>query len=157
MINPTFNPHSMKTKFAFTLFLFILISTATAQQMLHATIDSVKVTYLAVEQPTAAIINEGISGIPQATISLKTGSITVSKVYFKIRDAVTNSLLYQVDYGMENLPLLNNEGLILFKNEHNNTTLLISPGEPYALKPYNYEVITEDQLQNQQTVFSVIQ
>lgn len=139
---------------AFLLLLFCFKFKAIAQQS-HPTINNVDVWYKS-EPPSASTGTTNSSGFqaaPQATITLKP-SVNVSKIYFKIIDNVTNSIIYQINYAINSATITNSSGKKLFEN--NNGTIFISNGVELPLKPYKYEITTEDVPGNLSPVFSVV-
>lgn len=139
-------------------FGFLILPKLSAQNNLnHPTISSIKVMYKSVPQ-TTTVANQALGfelkAIPNATINL-VGSANVSKVYFKIINAQTNVILYDVNYQINSGVILNTEGKKLFENI--NGVLFISPGQSISLKPYTYQITTEDSQQIMSPVYSVIQ
>lgn len=119
----------------------------------HQTIAYFKVSYKAVPQSTANVAS-GVQGIAQATLNLKPNT-TVSKVYFKILDKTTNAIIYQVNYNTNSSVITNNDGKKLFENSNN--LIFISNGQALPIKPYIYQLQTEDNQSNLSTIYSVIQ
>lgn len=96
----------------------------------------------------------GIQVIPQATLSLK-GGTNATRVYFRIKNAVSGATLYDVNYNLNAATVTDLQGRVLFQN--NSGTVLLSSGQDLVLKPYTYEIKTEDNQQNQSPVFSILQ
>lgn len=119
----------------------------------HPTIDSVKVAYKSIQQATVNVAL-GIQVIPQATLSLK-GGTNATRVYFRIKNAVSGATLYDVNYNLNAATVTDLQGRVLFQN--NSGTVLLSSGQDLVLKPYTYEIKTEDNQQNQSPVFSILQ
>jgi len=122
-----------------------------SQTQSHPTISDVKVVYKAVFQSSTTIAN--IQAIPESTINLSTQT-NISRIYFTIQDPDNNAILYNVNY-LINSPTVTSNGATLFEN--NNGSIFISSGQPIGLKPYTIKVQTSDTLQNQSTIFSLIQ
>lgn len=137
------------------VFVCVTITNFLAQNVLHPTISEVIVQYSAVAQNTAPI-NPGdalIQAIPQVTIALTSGS-NVSKIYFEILDAQTSAILYQVNYQMSSAAVFNSSGKKLFENT--NGTIFVSPGQTVSLRPYKFQIKTEDNQQIMSVVYSTI-
>ena len=117
----------------------------------HPTVQSLRVSYKAVPQNS---LDVSIQTIPQGTLTLKPNS-NVAKVYLKIMNLNTGDTLYQVNYQTNSSVVTNNDGEKLFEN--NQSFIFISNGSKIGLKPYAYEIQTEDNEGNLSTVFSVIQ
>ncbi len=117
----------------------------------HATVQSLKVMYKAVPQATLAI---DIMAIPQATVNLKNAG-AVSKIYFKIIDKNTNAIIYQANYALNSGTVNSDTGKKLFEN--NNGAIFISNGQTLLLKPYLYQLQTQDAQNNLSTIYSLIQ
>ncbi len=118
----------------------------------HPTIDSMKVVYVSSPQSTLGMAG-GIEVIPQATISLKSVN-GVNKLYFKMIDPVSNAVLYSVNYTLSS-PAVTDQGIVLFQNS--NGIISISSGQVVLLKPYLFELKTENAALEQSTVFSTTQ
>lgn len=118
----------------------------------HATIDNLKVAYKPV-QTTGQSLNTNIKVVPYATITLKQ-NVNANKIYFKILNTETNNVIYQINYSLSSAPVINPEGIKLFAN--NNGVISISNGQEMQLKPYKYQLETEDSNGNKTAVFSVI-
>ena len=122
-------------------------------QAAHPTIDSVKVSYRSNPQDTVSLVL-GIQVIPQGTLSLKSG-VSADRVYFKIKHAVSGVTLYNVNYSLNAATVTDQQGRVLFQN--NNGKILLSSGQALVLKPYTYEIKTEDDQHSQSPVFSTLQ
>lgn len=126
----------------FFLMIFCLCSAMLfSQNMNHPTIDKVQTSYKAV--PSSSIPPPGgspnISVRAETSITLKTTG--TDKIYLKMMDA-QNNILYQVNYGVNAQALTDAQGNKLFYKEGN----IIHIGNPntLSLKPYKYEIYTED-------------
>lgn len=114
----------------------------------HPTIDSVDVKYT-----SSGTMNIGnISGIPLVTFTLKDLS-NISKVYLKIKDKSNNNIIYQVNYNINNPIVVNNQQKLMF--ERSNNKVFISSGSILPLKPYEYELKTENAQNVQTQVFLI--
>lgn len=151
---------NMKKAIQITLFvLSIFIDDARAQNFStehnHSTIDSVKIIYKSVLQPTVNPNSNNrslIKAIPQVSISLKENS-NVSKIYFKIIDPSSHTTVYSSNYSLNSTPILNESGKKLF--EFSNRIIYLSNGDAIFLKSYIYELRTENNLTELSTVFSI--
>lgn len=136
--------------------LYILVTLVSpslfAQNNTHQTIGSLKVMYKSVPQSTLNTINE-MSGIPQASITLNANN-NATKIYFKIVNPKTNQIVYEVDYLLNISPVLNNNGFKLYEKNGNN--VYISTGQPLGLKPYEYQILTENAQGQKTSVYSAI-
>lgn len=114
----------------------------------HPTIDSVEVKYT-----SSGTINIGdISGIPLVTFTLKDMN-NISKIFLKIKDKSTNNIIYQVNYNINNPIVVNNQQKLMF--ERSNNKVFISTGSLLPLKPYEYELKTENAQNVQTQVFLI--
>lgn len=114
----------------------------------HPTIDSVDVKYT-----SSGTMNIGnISGIPLVTFTLKDLN-NISKVYLKIKDKSNNNIIYQVNYNINNPIVVNNQQKLMF--ERSNNKVFISTGSLLQLKPYEYELKTENAQNVQSQVFLI--
>lgn len=119
----------------------------------HPSISSVSVRYKAAPQGTVnSVLN--IQAVPEATVSLVANS-GATKIYFKIIDNTSNTVVYQVNYSLSSGTVTNGQGKKLFENS--NGVLFISNGSPVTLKPYKFELYTENAQSVATPVFSVIQ
>ncbi|MCA6435098.1 MAG: hypothetical protein ACK5QC_01905 [Bacteroidota bacterium] len=116
----------------------------------HPTIDSVKVKYSSASNADIG----SLTGIPTATITLK-NAINASKIYLKIVDKTNNNIVYQINYNLTSPTIINNQQKLLF--EKSNNKVYISNGLPLPLKPYAFEIKTEDSQNIQTQIFSIIQ
>jgi len=123
----------------------------------HATIESVKVSYKSV--PGGTVVPgtaPQVQAIPEATIILKNGA-PASKIYLKISGTSTNSTstIYEVNYQTNSSVITSQQGKKLFENT--NGKIFISNGQALPLRPYAYEIQTEDAQNNRSAVYSIIQ
>lgn len=140
----------MAKKLIIIALLFLGTITAFAQTNNHPTVASFKVNY---KPETGANQSSGMKCIPNATITLKPNSNAV-KVYFKIMTVEESNVIYQVNYMLNSAAVNNNEGKKLFEN--NNGAIFISNGQALNLKPYSYQIETEDANGNKTTVYSAV-
>jgi hypothetical protein len=146
----------MKKTFVLTLFLLAYVASysQSAAIISHSTIASFKVSYKSVPQATLNPNSPGIQSIPQATITLKP-NVNVAKIYFKIIDNVTKAVIYEVSYNTNASPVINSSGIQLFKNT--NGVITISNGKTLTLRPFLYNIQTEDNLSQLSTIYNIIQ
>jgi uncharacterized membrane protein YhaH (DUF805 family) len=153
----------MKTKIVkitagLVLFMFGMLNSQNNsgnQNANHPSIENLKVVYKsAMQTSTVTSLPFLVTAIPIATVTLKPLS-DVSKIYFKLFDATTDSLLYSANYYLSDSALINSIGIKLFEN--NSGTIYFSTGQVIDLKPYLYRIQTEDALQNLSTIYSKIQ
>jgi len=112
----------------------------------HQSISSISVSY---KQGTNS--NSTINVIPQALIALKDTS--VYKIYFKILDSQSGSTLYDVNYQVHSSAVFD-QGQKLF--EYVNGAVFLSSGQSLALKPYLYNIQTEDNTHKLSSIYSTI-
>jgi hypothetical protein len=118
-----------------------------AQIVSHPTISALKVSYKHAPDSTP-----GVNAIPQALITLADTSI--SKIYFKLINPQTGSVIYSVNYLLHASTVLNARSLTLY--QYNNGTALISNGQAISLRPYLYQVQTESSTHVLSPVYSTI-
>lgn len=117
----------------------------------HPTVEKIEVSYKAVPQGTATSL-ANIQCIPQATITLHSSN-DISKVYLRIINPQTNAVVFQVNYPMNASTTSNQNGFKLF--EVSGDKVYISSGEQITLKPYLYEIKTENNQNVISTVYTV--
>lgn len=139
------------------LFLFALmlagIFKTQGQTLGHTTISLVKVSYAAASQTVTGNLPV-LRGIPQATVVLNPGAIQ-AKIYFKIVNPADNTIVYQSDYLLSSAVVNNNSGKKLFENT--NGTIFLSNGNALQVKPYRYELQTEDSTGKLTKVYTILQ
>lgn len=118
----------------------------------HPTIGNLTVAYKSVPQGTNSIGMMDMKCIPQATITLKP-NVNASKIYFKIINPQTNVVVYQVNYLLNSASIINNDGITVFENS--NGVIKISNAQIVSLRPYVYELQTENSQSVLSTVYSV--
>lgn len=119
----------------------------------HSTIESLAVSY-----KSAASISGGANLLdmkctPQGTITLKQ-NVTVKKIYIKILDNETNAVLYQVNYLLSSAPVTAQDGTKLF--EVVNNVISFSTGQLTTLKPYVYQIQTENNQSELSTILAEV-
>lgn len=147
----------MKNLFLIYTVITLFSVKVNAQTLNHETIATVKVSYKAAPLTTTSnsvSATPQIKGVPQSTISLK-NTEGILKVHFKIINKATNAVVYQVNYAISSSVVTNAEGKKLFEN--NNSVIFISNGAAIDLKPYLYQVQTEDSQNHLSTIYSVTQ
>jgi hypothetical protein len=147
----------MKNLFLIFAIISLSISKLNAQTNTnHPTITSLKVSYKSVPQGTVNNLQNNtsqINVIPQSTINLVVAA-NVTKIYFKILNTQTNAVIYQVNYPINSSVILNTEGKKIFEN--NNGVIFISSGQITPLKPYTFQLQTEDDQSNLSAIYSAI-
>lgn len=136
------------------LCLFALSSVA--QTVHHPIIENVKASYRS--QPMNAGNGGPSSGVGiqvknTVTIELKPGADAV-KIYLKVSDKQSGSVIYQADYPFSS-SVVEQNGVQLFKKEGD--TLSLSNPALIPLKPYLYEISTEDASGVRSSVYTIIQ
>jgi hypothetical protein len=121
----------------------------------HPTINDVKISYLSTPQTTLnGNLNViGITAIPQTTVQLK-ANINAVKIYYKILDSATDSVLYETNYSLNSSTIYNPQGRKVFEN--NSGVVFLSSGQVRAMKPYKFQVRTEDNNQVLSIVYNLI-
>ncbi len=146
----------MKTMFLFLAGLCLSAFTATAQILNHPVIEKVQVMY----KPNKTVVASGqaasspeikVNGTTHVT--LKNGS-EAAKVYLKIKDKQTQALVYEVNYPVGSPDVFDQE-VILYKKQGN--VLSITNPTVVTLKPYVYELYTEDAEGSKSNVYTIIQ
>lgn len=147
----------MKKLFLIFTVIGLSLNKISAQaQQAHPTINNFVVSYKPIAQLATNTNTNSfpeIRVIPQATITLNPAA-SVSKIYFKILNSATNAIIYQVNYTINSAVVINNSGKKLFENTSG--VIFISNGQDLALKPYKYEVTTEDAQVIMSPVFTAI-
>jgi hypothetical protein len=148
-------------KLIFLLTIIISVNTQLRAQLPntfttnHPTVANVKVSYK--QSPQTSTVQSSVPSIPvipQVTVSLVPGA-DVAKIYLKIIEKQTNTLVYQINYMLNSAVVLSNNGQKLFEND--NGYLFISSGEVILLKKYEYQIITETSQQVASTIYSIMQ
>lgn len=137
-----------------TIFFFTA-QLASGQVQDHPTVEKIKVMYKATNEATT--ITSGKPNIKvkaNATVTLKT-TTSVTKLYFKILNKTSGTVVYQVDYNLNASPVTDSLGQKLFGRDG----LVVCIGDPSSilLDTYSYELITEDAQGNQTAAFTTIQ
>jgi hypothetical protein len=154
----------MKHLLFLILLTFAANSTVLSQNMNHAlyqnnnhpSIDRVSVVYkdvsAAPNTPAGGAPNAQVS--PDISVSLKT-SASVATIYCKILDVATGAVLYQVSYALSSPAITDLQGVKLFYV--NAQTIHIGCPQVLPLKPYHYQLYTQDAQGEATTIFSIIQ
>jgi hypothetical protein len=107
-------------------------------------------------KPNTQQSGNGISNIlcvPSITIA--TSNIgEYSKVYFKIIDNNTKSIIHQANYLLESSEMLDANNNLLFKRVNQN--IILSNGNAIMLKPYLYEIYFESSQGNKSVVYTKV-
>lgn len=146
----------MKIPFLILAFAAIFHSQLFAQIIDHPVIEKVQAFY----KPTANTNSQqGTQGIPSikvvATIKVNLkDSIDAVKLYLKITNQQTGQVIYNVNYLLNSAPVIDN-GVTLYKKE-NNVVELVNPAE-ISLRPFRYELYTEDAQGNPGIVYTTMQ
>lgn len=146
----------MKTVLLILAGLYLSAFTATAQILNHPVIEKVQVMY----KPNKTITTSGqATSSPEikvngtTNVTLKNGSEAV-KVYLKIKDKQTQAVVYDVNYVI-NSSDVSDQGVILYKKQGN--VLSITNPAIVTLKPYVYELYTEDAAGSKSSIYTIIQ
>lgn len=137
--------HLRRTLFALCLLTVLNIHA----QSNHPTIESLAVSYKSAPAASGGTNLMDIKCTPQATITLNQNA-SVSKLHFKILNPETNAVEYQVSYLLSSSPVSAQDGSKLFEVSGN--IISVSTGQLTTLKPYLYQIQTE----NSQNVLSTI-
>lgn len=114
------------------LTICILIFPVLLKAQTNSAINKVEVSYM------SAANNQVI---PEITIYFKNLN-DISKVFLKIKDLSNNEIKYDVNYNLNDLPILNSKGqAICFKKD---LFIQLLGNTPLALQGYIYEIQTEN-------------
>lgn len=130
--------------------LSLLITLNLNSQTNHSTINDLSVSYKSAPASLGGTNLSDMKCTPQATITLKANA-NVSRIYFKITDPQSNTVVYQVNYALSASPVITN-GVKLF--EITGDVIYLSTGQLTTLRPYVYELKTEDSNDNQSTAYT---
>lgn len=145
----------MKTILLILAGLYLSAFTATAQSLNHPVIEKVQVMY----KPNKAVTASEKTSSPEIKVNgtthvtLKSGA-EAAKVYLKIKDKQTQAVIYEVNYVI-NSSDVTDQGVILYRKQGN--VLAISNPTTVTLKPYVYELYTEDAAGGKSSVYTIIQ
>ncbi len=142
----------MKNLFKFLIITFLGISVKSNSQT-HSTIDNVNVSYKSVAQNSVSASLANLQVVSNATITIK-ANVPVSKIHLKIKSQEDNSVVYQTNHSLNSSNITNEAGFLIFGVESN--IVYISNGSAISLKPYIYEIQTEDSSGNLSPLFSAI-
>jgi hypothetical protein len=120
--------------------------TAPSGNVDHQSVSNISVSYKQDQNS-----NSTINVIPQVLVALKDTS--VYKIYFKILDPQNGSTVYNVNYQVHSSAVFN-QGQKMF--EYANGTVFISNAQSLGLKPYLYNIQTEDNSHNLSSIYSTI-
>ncbi len=146
----------MKTIFLFLAGLCLSAFTATAQVLNHPVIEKVQVMYKpdkAVSGAAHEVSSPSIKVKGTTNITLKS-DFEAAKIYLKIKDKQTQVVVYEVNYVINSSDIFD-QGLILYKKQGN--VLSITNPATITLKPYVYELCTEDAAGGKSNVYTIIQ
>lgn len=134
--------------------LFICFSKTSlfSQDMPHNTINSIEVLYKSLP-PVLGDNSPGIKTRATAQIFLKSDSL-ISKIYFKILNTTNDVLVYQVEYNLVTSPITSIDGFNLFEKIGNEIS--ITCPNAVILKPYIFQIETEDNLGVKSEIYSAI-
>jgi hypothetical protein len=122
-------------------------------QSSHTTIENLSVSYKSAAATSGGANLLDMKCTPNATITLKQ-NVTVKKIYVKILDNETNTVLYQVNYLLSSSPVSAQDGTKLF--EVTNNVISFSTGQLTTLKPYVYQIQTENNQSELSTIYSEV-
>lgn len=142
----------MKTSVLFLLvFSFLFFFDTKSQIDVQSPIEKLEVSYKQVDL-VEVTIEENTKYLPQITFQLLSGS-NVSKLYYKIIDESSNTVLVDVNYLLSSIPVLDQAGKkIFYKDEQD--VYHIMPAIQIPLKAYLFQLITEDSQGNQSPILS---
>lgn len=143
-----------------TVLLAILICThfCAAQNLNHPTVEQLQASYKPSVPPTGS--SQPGSGVPdikvqaKVVITLKNNTDAV-KLFLKITDKQSHVVIYEVSYPVNSATVTRADGLVLFSKE--NGDLQITCPDIISLKPYVYDLYTEDAKGAKTSVYTVIQ
>lgn len=132
--------------------------TAVAQSLNHPVIEKVQVIY----KPVKSLPDPGQGSGPASpnisvngTTHISLRSVTdVARIYLRIKDKQNQMLIYEVNYAV-NASDVSGQGLMLCKQEGN--VISITNPSVFNLKPYVYELYTEDPTGRKSSIYTIIQ
>ncbi len=130
--------------------------TAVAQSLNHPVIEKVQVIYKPVKSAPDSVqgpASPNISVNGTTHISLRSGN-NAAKVYLRIKDKQNQALIYDVNYPVSPSDV-SDHGVILYKREGN--IISITNPSVVSLKPYVYELYTEDAAGHKSSIYTIIQ
>ena len=128
-----------------------------AQSINHPTIEKLRVIYKPVPVCSNTLAANGAPDIKvqaKMVITLKPDT-TASTIYVKVISKQTNTIVYQVNYPLNSAAINGDGGTLLYKKE-NNTIEIYNPSV-VSLKPYVYELYTEDAQGKKSDTYSITQ
>jgi hypothetical protein len=121
-----------------TLFFLLTCFGVMSQTINHPTIAKFDVVYK--ESSTSQI--DTIKTVRIHAFVTLTNEASVSDIYFKVRDNLNNSIVYEVTYPINSSIITNEEGIVIFKREGLDFFIVSSSELP--LNYYLYEISTKD-------------
>jgi len=146
----------MKTILFILAGLYLSAFTASAQNINHPVIEKVQALYKPDKSVSGSVHEAGSPNIKvkgTVSITLKSG-YEADKLYLKIRDNQTQALVYDVNYTISSADVTD-QGVLLYKKQGN--VLTVTNPAIVTLKPYIYELYTEDAAGNKSSVYTIIQ
>lgn len=138
------------------LFLIMFLLSAFisgAQEIDHPTIANLRVSYRI--DPVSEFVPDSVLKVrTNITIQLD-DSVSVANIHLKIRNEISDSLLYEISYPVSPDTVINDSGITLY-SKVGNTIYIIAP-DFVPLTLYKYEVTTEDASASVSPVYSSIQ
>jgi hypothetical protein len=141
----------MKTHFIIALAICLPVYAAMAQVSNHPSIKKMEVSYSPVASANTS--SPEISVKWTAAITLQTG-FNAAKIILTVKDEQTLAVIYQVNYTIASADVMNN-GIVLYKKDGD--TLYITNPASIPLKPYIYELYTEDVSETKSIIYSITQ
>lgn len=138
------------------LFLIMFLISAFvsgAQEIDHPTIANLQVSYRI--DPVSEFVPDSVLKARTNIAIQLDDSVSVASIHLKIRNQISDALLYEVTYSVSPEPVINDSGITLYKKE-GNTLYIIAP-DVVTLTLYKYEVTTEDASASVSPVYSSIQ
>ncbi|MCE3227692.1 MAG: hypothetical protein K0S32_2243 [Bacteroidetes bacterium] len=129
----------MNKLFLFLAVLFCTSLNAQVSNIDHPSVTGVSAIYKATEQYGST--EPEVMVIPECSVVLKSGS-GATKIHVKIKNPTDQSVIYEASHVLNSSSVSNGAGKKLFEN--NSGTIFISNGSAIVLKPYLYEVKTEN-------------
>ncbi len=146
----------MKTIFLLFAGLCLSAFAASAQILNHPVIEKVQVMYKpdkTVSGTTHEVNSPTIKVKGTAAITLKS-DFEAAKIYLKIKDKQTQAVVYDVNYVITSSDI-SDQGVILYTKRGN--VLSVTNPATITLKPYVYELYTEDAGGVKSNVYTIIQ
>lgn len=141
----------MKSLFLVLTGLSLSVFTVKAQTGNHPVIEKTEVSYSPVASANTSSPEISVKGT--VAITLKSG-FDATKIILTVRDEQTLAVIYQVDYTIASADVMDN-GTVLYKKEGN--ILYLTNPATIPLKPYIYELFTEDATETESIIYSITQ